>query len=264
MKYPIALFLIIFVDHLALGQILKVDKASLDADSSGYFMGNINMDFNLNNRGATAEEQITFRGLTANADVVYVSEKHAYVLINTINYFKSTGGPLISTGYAHFRINLWRRKKMSYETFSQVQYDDGRNMPFRFLQGAGLRLNLKNGKKTNFHIGIGAMFEHEKWRALDEENAVLERNIWKTSNYLGGQFKINDFVRFNVICYYQGGYDRDSDIFRNRVSGDVVLRVKLTEKLAFLNSFTLQYEDRPIIPINNFLYSLTNGLQWNF
>ena len=264
MRYLSILLLITFVHHFVDGQILKVDKASLDADSSGYFTGSINLDFNLNNRGATAEQEVTFRGLTANADVVYVAQKHAYILINTINYFKSTGGPLISTGYAHFRINLWRRKKLSYETFTQVQYDDGRNMPFRFLQGVGTRLNIKNSKKTKLHIGIGAMFEREKWRTLEEENETLERNIWKASNYLGGQFTFNDFVRFNVICYYQGGYDRDSDIFRNRVSGDLVLRVKLTEKLSFLNSFTLQYEDRPIIPINNFLYSLTNGLQWNF
>ncbi len=263
-KYPGSLLLPLFLYHFCTGQILKVDKASIDSDSSHYFMGSLNMDFNLNNRATTEEQEVTFRGLSAHADMVYVAKRHAYLLINTINYFKSTGGPLISTGYAHFRINFLRRKKVSYEVFTQVQYDDGRRMPFRFLQGGGLRFNLKKNENTKLHIGVGAMFEREEWKSLEVEGEVIERNIWKTSNYASGQFTINEFVGFNVIGYYQGGYDYDSDLFRNRVSGDLILKVKLTEKLSFLTSFTLQYEDRPVIPINNLVYSLTNGMKWNF
>ncbi|UII21199.1 DUF481 domain-containing protein [Fulvivirga ligni] len=264
MKSVFTALIFTLITASSFAQILKVDKGSIDSDSSKYFMGSVNIDFNMNNKSATAEENITFTGLAGAADLVYVAEKHAYILINQLNYFKSTGGPLISTGYTHFRINFLRRKKLSYETFTQVQYDDGRSMPFRFLQGAGVRIRLVKNENTKLHLGVGFMYEKENWKSLTEEGNIINKNIWKTTNYIGSKFKINENVNFDLIAYYQGGYDYDSEVFRHRISGDAVLNIKLTNRLAFNTSFSAQYEDKPIIPINNFVYSLTNGFKLSF
>ncbi|MTI38227.1 DUF481 domain-containing protein [Fulvivirga lutimaris] len=244
-------------------QILKVDKGDIDADSSGYFLGNIRADFNINNRSTTAEKEVTFKGLKVSADLVYVSNKHAYILINNLNYFTSTGGPLISTGYTHFRINLLRKKILSYETFAQIQYDDGRNMPLRRLAGGGVRWALARDKDYKIHIGTGIMYEYEEWKSI-EDGAIITKEIPKNSSYIGFKTALNKFVRFNGIVFFQGGLDTDSNVFRSRVSGDLSLSVGLTDNLSFVTEFTAQYEDRPIININNWVYSLTNGLKWNF
>lgn len=264
MKKYLVTSLLICLIHVAKSQILKVDKGSLDADSSGYFIGSIDANFNLNNRSTTAEQEVIFKGLNANSDLVYISKKHAYILINNINYFTSTGGPLISTGYVHFRVNFLRKKKLSYELFTQVQYDDGRNMPFRYLNGGGIKFNFLETENTSLFIGIGIMNEEEHWKSLVDDSNIIEKNLWKTSDYISAKLKFNEFVDFNLITYYQGGYDEESDLFRNRISGDAVLTVKISDRLDFLTSFTAQYEDKPIIPINNFVYSLTNGLKWSF
>ncbi|HNP18194.1 MAG TPA: DUF481 domain-containing protein [Fulvivirga sp.] len=245
-------------------QILKVDKGSIDADSSGYFIGSIDANFNINNRSTTAEKEVVFKGLDVSADMVYISEKHAYILINNINYFTSTGGPLISTGYVHFRTNFFRKKIMSYELFTQIQYDNGRNMPYRFLAGGGLKFNLMSSKKSDLFVGIGVMREDEHWKLVNMDNLIIEKTIWKTSDYISANIEINEFVDFNLITYYQGGYDNDSDVFRSRISGDAVLTVKISDRVSFLTSFTAQYDDKPIININPWVYSLTNGLKWNF
>ncbi len=244
-------------------QILKVDKGDIDADSSGYFLGNIQADFNINNRSTTAEQEVTFKGLKVSVDLVYVSGKHAYILINNLNYFTSTGGPLISTGYTHFRVNLLRKKTLSYETFTQIQYDDGRNMPLRRLVGSGVRWAVSKDKNYKVHIGTGIMYEYEEWKSIDD-GAIITKEIPKNSSYIGFKTAINKFVRFNGIIFFQGGMDRDSNIFRSRISGDLSLSVGLTDHLSFVTEFTSQYEDRPIININNWVYSLTNGLKWNF
>ncbi len=245
-------------------QILKVDKTNVDADTSGVFMGSLKADFNLNNRSATAEQNITYTGLKASADLVYLGQQHAYILINQLNYFKTTGGPLFSTGYTHFRINFLRKNKLSYELFTQVQYDEGRKMTLRYLNGGNFRFQLVNNKKTRLHLGVGAMHEQENWKNLADESMLIKKDIFKSTNYINYQQKLNDFVNLNLIAYYQGGYDQESSVFRNRISGDFDLNVKLTDKLAFNTSFTAQYEDRPIIPINNWVYSLTNGLKYSF
>ncbi|MEM6522897.1 MAG: hypothetical protein AAF693_03855 [Bacteroidota bacterium] len=263
MKYAIFAMMLIF--HLnSFSQILKVDKQDIDSDSVDYWMGSVSFDFNVNNRSTTETEEVTFRGLVAHGDLVHLSDNNAYILINTINYFRSTGGSLISTGYAHFRINFLRKKKLSYETFIQVQYDDGRRMPYRFLSGGGLRFNLNKNDEFKLHAGIGAMIETERWKSIGNESELIERNILKNSSYLSSQITFNDFVSFDLIAYYQGGYDSKSDLFRSRISGDAFLKVKVTERLSFTTNFSLQYEDRPVIPINNLIYSLTNGLKWNF
>ena len=244
-------------------QILKVDKGDIDADSSGYFLGNIQADFNINNRSTTAEQEVTFKGLKVSADLVYVSGKHAYILINNLNYFTSTGGPLISTGYTHFRVNLLRKKTLSYETFTQIQYDDGRNMPLRRLVGGGVRWAVSKDKNYKVHIGTGIMYEYEEWKSIND-GVIITKEIPKNSSYIGFKTAINKFVRFNGIIFFQGGMDRDSNIFRSRISGDLSLSVGLTDHLSFVTEFTSQYEDMPIININNWVYSLTNGLKWNF
>ncbi|MEQ8475533.1 DUF481 domain-containing protein [Fulvivirga sp.] len=244
-------------------QILKVDKGDIDADSSGYFLGSTQADFNINNRSTTAEKEVTFKGLKVSADLVYVSDKHAYILINNLNYFTSTGGPLISTGYTHFRVNLLRKNVLSYETFAQIQYDDGRNMPLRRLAGGGIRWALARDKNYKIHIGTGLMYEYEEWQSIDD-GSIITKEIPKNSSYIGFKTALNKFVRFNGIVFFQGGMDTDSDIFRSRISGDLSLSVGLTNNLSFVTEFTAQYEDRPIININNWVYSLTNGLKWNF
>ncbi|WP_258103237.1 DUF481 domain-containing protein [Marinoscillum sp. MHG1-6] len=226
-------------------------------------MGSVNLDFNLNNKSATAEQSITYVGLIAGGDLVYVGKEHAFILINQLNYFKTTGGPLFSTGYAHFRVNFLRKRKVSYEVFTQVQYDDGRKMPFRMLEGGNVRIRLKN-RKTKLYLGVGAMYERENWKMLTEGSPIIEKNLFKMTNYISYKQAINQSVDLNLIAYYQVGYDKDADLFRNRISGNAVLNIKLTDVLAFNTTFAAQYEDHPIIPINGFVYSLTNGLKWSF
>lgn len=257
-------FILVVVSHLGFSQILKVDKGSLLLDSTKILIGNLGLNFNVNNRSTTVETPATFVGLTGTSDVVYLSDKHAYIIITSINYFKSTGGPLISTGYAHGRVNLLRKNKLSYELYTQIQYDDGRNMPFRLLGGGGIRVNVLETKKSSVHFGMGIMREHENWKAIQLDNSIIEKRIWKTSDYLGINTVFNEIVSLHLIAYYQGGWDEDAKVFRNRVSGDFQFQVKVTDKLSFLTNFTAQYEDKPIIPINNFVYSLTNGLAWKF
>jgi len=257
------LLVLLVAPLISTAQILKVDKGAIDNDSSKYFLGNINFNFNVNNRSATATEEITFVGLTANADLIYLSKQNAYILINDINYFKSTGGPLISTGFAHFRINFLRKKKLSYETYTQIQFDEGRNMPLRRLIGGGLKIRIQESEKSEMHAGLGLMYEYENWRSF-ETNEIITKEIWKISSYVGFRSNINDYIIFNGIIYFQGGLDLQSSLYRSRISGELSLSFSITEKLAFNTTFIGQYEDRPIIQINNWVYALTNVLKWSF
>ena len=137
-------------------------------------------------------------------------------------------------------------------------------MPFRFIKGGGVRFRLLESKKSSLRIGVGAMHELERWKAIQIDNSIISKNLIKTSNYIGLNTRFNKHVDLNLILYYQGGYDDDDKVFRNRLSGDIQFQIMVTDKLSFVNSFSCQYEDKPIIPIKKTVFSYTNGLTWKF
>lgn len=255
-------FTLIIIQYQLEAQILVVDKAEIKGDSS-QILGNLNVSFRLNNQGTTANEQVIYRGLDGTSDLVFLTNQHAYILLSKINYIKSTGGPLVSTGYTHLRANFQRRNVLSYETFGQLQYDNGRRMPYRLLLGGGFKIRLIPEKRGSLYIGIGAMNETERWE-IEKNGSVIEKNIWKSSNYVSAKLPLNDYLKLNFIVYYQGGYDYVSNIFRNRVSGDLVFSAKVNDRISFTTSFVAQYEDKPIIDIGKTIFSLSNGLSWKF
>jgi hypothetical protein len=257
---------LMMLGYTASAQILQVNKNNLNADSSRFWLGAFTFNFDLNNRSVTAENENAFIGLSATADVVYVADEHAYILINKINYFTSANqeGAFVSTGYAHFRINWLRKKRLSYENFIQTQYDNGRNMPLRFLTGGGIRYRLIDGEKNKLIVGTGAMFERERWKEPENETNIIEINLWKSTSYINGFVFLTDDIKLDIITYYQVGYDNDADIFRNRINGHILISFAINKRLAFNAEFTGQFEDHPIVPINKFIFAIKNGIRWTF
>lgn len=246
-------------------QILNVEKARLSGDSANYFLGSAGVAFNANNRSINDDgETVSFVGLTANADFGYISELHSFLLISQFDYTATSDDPINSTGYGHFRINFLRNRPLSYETFTQLQYDQGRGMKYRWLGGGGLRFRLKKTKKSSMYAGVGAMYEEETWDYPGPSEALFTTRIWKSSNYLSGRFKLNDHINLNLITYYQTGYDFDAEYFRHRISGDLNLLVNVTTKLSLSTNVFISYENRPVVPISKVVYSVNNGIIMSF
>lgn len=256
--------LLIIAAHSSFGQILNVEKSRIKEDSSNYFTGNLGFSFSLFNRDAGEDQPNNFLGLSANADLAYFSELHSYQTINILNYTAAQDKAVIRTGYSHFRINLMRLQRLSYELFTQYQYDLGRGLETRWLGGGGLRLNIV--KKENFSLtsGTGIMYEIEEWESPGEDDRIIESNLLKSTNYISTRVKVNEHVDFNTITYYQTGHDDEISAFRHRISADANINVKLTDKLALRTTFNCTYENRPIVPITKFIYAITNGIQVNF
>jgi hypothetical protein len=187
-------------------------------------------------------------------------------MVNDIQYFRASDseGAFVSTGYGHFRVNWLRKKRLSFENYTQIQYDQGRNMPLRLLLGGGLRYRAVDKEKSKLILGLGAMQEKERWKEPEDESVIVEKNIFKNSSYINGFVQFNDHIKLDVITYYQVGYDNEDDILRQRAIGDIVISFKISDKLAFLAQFNAQFENNPVVPINRFIYSLKNGIRWDF
>jgi hypothetical protein len=233
-------------------------------DSVNYLTGSVSFAFSLQNRNNSPEDQNSYINIANENDLMYVTKKHRYLIINNLRYFNSSGGTFISTGYAHLRAHLMRHKKISYENFAQWQYDASRNMNLRFLIGGGGRLALANTKKVGAFTGIGIMYEKEEWETLQDENQVIVKELAKLTSYQSLRWQISDIMELHVVLYYQTGHDPAVDRFRHRLGPNADYTLEITDKLSFQVSFSGIYESDPIIPIQKFIYTLENGITLNF
>ncbi|MFB9863128.1 DUF481 domain-containing protein [Rufibacter immobilis] len=248
----------------ASGQILNVEKARVEKDSSGYFTGKLGLNLNLFNR-ATGHEGATdhYIGLTGSGNIGYVSENTTYLLLGSYNYVRLRGATQIETGYVHGRVTFNRKERLSYEAYAQAQYDYNRGLELRVLGGAGIRYALVQKENIRVHLGTGAMFEHERWHNLEEDRYIM-KDIPKLSNYASVRLPLNPFLELNTIHYYQVGYDQPAGMTRHRFSGDISIVAKINNRFQLTTNYSHTYENRPIVPIPNYLYSLTNGIQLSF
>ncbi|MEL6536083.1 MAG: DUF481 domain-containing protein, partial [Bacteroidota bacterium] len=232
-------------------------------DTTKSLAGNLGLDFMLNNRSATAANQVQFLNFRVTANMALFGENNALWFINLLNYSALTGNPFIRTGYSHLRYSLHYKRKLGYEAFGQAQYDLGRGLRQRFLGGAGLRYNLVSQERLELHAGVGGMYEYERWR-LPETADEIEVNILKSSNYFSINWRMTEGSRLHMTNYYQVGRDPVAALWRHRLSVDMLLQIKLTEQLEFRVSVDAAYENQPIIPISPYVYTVTNGIMVAF
>ncbi len=248
-----------------LGQILNVEKSKIPRDSTQYFVTNSALNISVFNRSAAADAPVRFFALNANAEVGYFSKKHSYQWINFLDYLVINENPFTSFGYSHFRANFLRNQRISGELFTQAQYDLWRGLKWRTLIGGGLRLKIINQENTSLTLGSGLLYENELWEVPNsEEEELIRVNALKSSSYITFRADLKEYLSFNTINYYQIGRDDVFKKMRQRWSIDANLNVQLTTRFNFKVSFSAAYENRPIVPITKFIYSLSNGVQYRF
>lgn len=255
-----AFIAILLISICASAQILKVDKGFLATDSSNYFTGIIDATFAINNRSSTAEKENIYVGVNNNVDLVYIAEKSATILISGLNYYKIGDGPLIYNGTAHVREIFRRSSRLTPEVFGQVQFDESRNMALRWLLGGGYRWNILQ-KKNSLYAGLGIFHEHERWNGEGESTV---KDLWKMNSYLSGDVSLTPTTNVNAIVYLQSGHDGMIDAFRNRLSGQLEFKNALTERFKVKMTTSFLWDDKPIIPLNKFIYEVYFGVEYSF
>jgi len=244
-------------------QILNVERGRQEGDSTNQIVGDLAIDFSINNRSATADDENRLIGFNLNSDLGYIAKQNTYLLFSNLNFIYATDDPVIRTGYTHFRSTFFYKKPISYELFGQFQFDLGRGLQFRQLAGGGFRFNLSNKEDLALHLGVGGMWERETWKfpASELETSL---SLLKSSNYFTITKSFSDNASFGATIYYQTGYDNGIDAFRHRISLDTSLTFSLSDFMAFSVSFSGAYENEPVVPILKYMYFLQNGLKFSF
>jgi len=254
-----------FLGHLApsYAQILNVEKQRLDSLEKPFVLS-FESKFGAFNRSATEDEKAEFINFSNSLNAVYSPhKKHAYVVLGNFHFTENNGKAILNNAYLHIRATFNYNKKWSPEVFAQLQDDKFRGLRNRKLAGAGYRWKPIDSEKFRFVLGAGPMYESEKWRSVETgEEKLVE--LWKLNSYMLLRWDITESVNFNTVLYYQAGYDFAADLDRQRISNSTNLNFRISNHLSFTVTYQMAYENEPIFPITQFIYSIENGLKLSF
>jgi putative salt-induced outer membrane protein YdiY len=238
--------LVILFLHTAFAQILNVESQRISQDSTGW-AGKADLSFNL-----TSNQDQVF-DLNTSLHLQYKSGKNTYLLLGGAGMIRAGEDDFDNSGHAHFRYNRSIRPWLTLEAFVQGQYNRVLMIDHRELVGAGPRFTLLEKPMISLHTAALYMFEHE---VLLEDN----RNYYKhrLSSYLAYNQKINSYISFNNIVYFQPVVADFSD---HRVMLQSSLKFKLTKIIGFSVNFNLLNNSNPPPGVKHTVYSIRNGLE---
>jgi hypothetical protein len=196
--------------------------------------------------------------VSANTQLEYLNQKHLFLLIGGYNLVKAGSNNFLNDGYGHFRYNYELSKNVTWEAFTQGQYNERTRSRFRALVGTGARFRFHFTEKNRFYLGTALMFEHNQFSDITPRQYDV-----RLSNYLSFTVAISDKIKLNNTTYFQPVL---TDLGNFRVSSQGNVLFQITKKLVFKVSGNLILDKDVRLPpsVPDLIYAWTNGLRWEF
>jgi hypothetical protein len=175
----------------------------------------------------------------------------------------------LNGGFVHLRYRDNTGKELLLEEYLQYQWDGVRGLKHRFIAGANLRQRLVRDTSTALFAGFGLFYEYENWGynavpTADRPLNVNDRanNLWKFNTYLRFSQRFGDNARFSSVFYYQALPEYFFSSYR--MAGTFQLAFRVNRHLDFNLNYEGIYDSRPVVPIDNFFFNISNQFVWKF
>lgn len=251
MRYFISLFLIflIITPNKMKAQILNVE--SLRKSSEDGIHGSVGLNFELK------KERVQQFGISSDAFIMYKKAAHRVLFKNVLELQKVADQDLSNNDVIHFRYGYKIIEWLSYEAFTQGQFNKVSKIDLRALVGTGPRFKLTKNEKYKVYIGPLMMYEYQK---LDQEENPIENNI-RASIYVS--FSL--FPVENMAITHTSYYQPKIDYFRNfRLSSQTSLRFLIYKNLNFQTNFQYTFDQYPADDVPKSQYNLNTGIVYQF
>ena len=262
MKYISSLSLIIcinlfFVSRECSAQILNIEDPTLTKDSLSKhdFKFGFGANFDFSQQNETVYE---IDGLLES--VYHYNDKHQ-VLLNG-QYFNTgiVGTELINGGFIHLRYTPNFLNKVAPQLFAQHQLDRGRGLVQRQLLGGNLRWQALKKDKISIQVATGIFYENEIWNisgSPDSQEGQLRNGVLKSNNMLRLYFQIGKKTELSIVNYYQLPLAHANGAMR--LASNVSLSTEISDRFQLQINFISMYDTRPLIAIDKFYYTFSNG-----
>lgn len=244
-----AVFYLLFI-NTGVAQIVNIESRRNSVLDTLGWSGFADLRFNLIENGQT----IISTRFTGRVD--YLHKRHHFFSITQYNFGKVEDAAFVEDGFQHFRYNYHWNPRLTWEVFTQLQYNEKINLRLRGLIGTGPRFKLLDRKKNKIYLGTLYLFEYNE--EFLESNQKLFSREQRLSAYLSFIFFPNSIITFSGTTYFQ------PSVNDFRIASQHTLIFKVVKNISFTTAFGLTYDSRPPGEVVNLIYNLTNGIRWTF
>lgn len=250
MKIFITFFYCIITVNFISAQIVNIeDRRNSVLDTAGW-SGLVDLRFSLIENGQTI---ISTRS-TGRID--FLQDRHHFFSISQYNFGRVEDAAFVEDGFQHFRYNYNWKPRLTWEVFTQFQYNEKINLRLRWLLGSGPRFTILEKGENKIFLGTLYLYEYNE-EFLTNEQKVFTREH-RLSAYLSFRFKPSPVFTFSGTTYFQPSW---GDF---RIASQHTLIFKIIENISFSTAFGLTYDSSPPGEVVNLIYNLTNGIRWTF
>jgi putative salt-induced outer membrane protein YdiY len=167
-------------------------------------------------------------------------------------------------GFLHLRGIQARSRQLRLEAFAQWEYNEFILLQERKLLGGGIRWaplqrneGFHSNPDVNLYFGVGMMWEYEE---IDLPGDVDTR-LLRSTNYVSGNWAINDVMSCYMIGYYQVDTYNSCDY---RILSDAGISFGITRALSFNMDMNFRYDHEPPGDVEKHDLEITNGVVLTF
>jgi hypothetical protein len=223
--------------------------------------------------GIQGKVSLSFGYMSGNTEVLtlktgfradYMARPYHTFLVT--NYQRGTEDKelFINKGFVHARGIRALSRRWRVEMFLQKEFNDFIDLEDRNLAGGGFRwapllrgAAFTSNPEVNIYVGVGAMWEREVLGVGGDE----ETDIIRSTNYLSGNWQIDDRVGCFVTGYYQVDVEEFSDY---RILADGGISFAVSKILTFSMDVYFRYDHDPPTDIEKHDLEISNGFGLTF
>jgi hypothetical protein len=255
------LFLIFILPTVLYAQVLVIDREfSVDSLSKNYILSgtfSFNSDKQKNNM-TEFNSNFEYDRIFSN-NYVFISSIKNDLTSNGANFIQNEGSTQLL-----YRDN--DKRKFSPEIFLQYQWNGAWGMENRFLQGVNLRERWLEKSGFDFITATGIFREVERWNwngvsenLIPTDAAVIEKDLFRFNTYIKSGIQIAKNIDFSAITFLQ--FPLNEDFVKPRWFWDCNLNFYMSRNLNFQIHYDHMYDTNRVVPISNYYYSISTGIQ---
>ncbi|MPM36457.1 hypothetical protein SDC9_83054 [bioreactor metagenome] len=246
----------IFITALALlwlataqAQLLNIEQQRIITDTTGWSgTAGFTSSYTKNSK--------SLLNISMKDHVQYKTDSSLYLIFLDYGLTKSQESDFDNAGTLHFRYNYKIKPFLTFEAFTQGQFNKLLDVRFRWLTGCGPR--FKAIGKKNFRVYLASLYMYEYEEVV---SPLLYHRDHRLSNYISITWKHKGGSILTNTLYYQPLIRDFSDY---RVFNQLDLSVKISKKLSFTTSWRYFFDSNPPERVVHCTQNLSNGITWKF
>ncbi len=244
-------------------QILSIDKIDTTAYiKKAKWEGNISAGLEID------KQQQTLYDATNGLDISLQKMKELLILSCGERFTYNGPQDFLNSGYLHLRWRHSYKEQLHPESYVQYQWDSKRGLRHRFVTGENLRYNFWHLRMWEMTFATGLMYENETWNYDGVDSSKIptvhpdvQTSVFKSNSYIKLEGKLSENAAIAIAFFWQAKFD---DFFQPRTATNISLDVNISKHFSLGLKFASIYDFKPVVPIANFYYNLSNNLVYKF